>query len=114
MFVFIVTDGSGHAIPRARRWAGPSKGSARRGEKPPAGVEPDECPHGLGNAQPSARPPGRGGQNGQRIAQQVAGAGECVERICVEPDQLLGPALPEPVESTGVAGATQPAADGGR
>ena len=38
----------------------------------------------------------------------------CVERLCVEPDQLLRAALPEPVEMTGVAGATQPAADGGR
>jgi len=78
--VFIVTGGAGHAIPGPGGWAGPVKGSAGRREKAPAGVEPDECPHGLGNAQPSTRPPGRGGQNGQGVAQQVAGARKLVER----------------------------------
>ena len=60
----------------------------------------------LGDAQPSARPPGRGAENGQGVPQQVAGARKLVERLCVEPDQLLRPALPEPVEMTGVAGTT--------
>lgn len=113
--MFMVTGRARHALP-----AGPAVGRAVEGaqpgwcEKAPAGVEPDECPRGLGNAQSSARPPGGGGQNGLGVAEQVAGAGKRVEHVCVEPDQLLRSALPEPVEMSGVAGATQPSADGGR
>jgi hypothetical protein len=89
-------------------------GSACRGEKPPAGVESDEGPQGFVDAQPLARPPGRGGENGEGVAQQVAGAGQLVERVGVEPDEFLRAALPEPGEMTSAAGAAQPTADGGR
>ena len=65
-----------------------AEGSAGRAQKAPAGVEPDECPHGLGDAQPSARPPGRGGEDGEGVAQQVAGARQLVERVSIEPDQF--------------------------
>lgn len=111
--VFIVPVGAGHATSQAPAvGSGLWRGSAGRREEAPAGVEPDECPYGLGDAQPAACPPGRGGQNGQGIAQPVAGAGKRVERVCVEPDQLLGSVLPEPVQMSGIAGATQPAAHG--
>ncbi len=89
-------------------------GSAWRGEKPAAGVQADEGPQRFGDAQPLARPPGRGGENGEGVAQQVAGAGQLVERVGVEPDEFLRAALPEPGEMTAVAGAAQPPADGGR
>jgi hypothetical protein len=85
-------------------------GSACRGEKPPAGVESDEGPQGFVDAQPLACPPGRGGENGEGVAQQVAGAGQLVERVGVEPDEFLRAALPEPGEMTSAAGAAQPTA----
>ena len=91
MLVVIVTGGAGHVIPRARPLDRAAKGVSPAGREACRRVEPDEGPHGLGNAQPSTRPPGRGGQNGQGVAQQVAGARKLVERLGVEPDQLLAP-----------------------
>jgi hypothetical protein len=56
-------------------------------------VESDEGPQGFVDAQPLARPPGRGGENGEGVAQQGAGAGQLVERVGVEPDEFLRAAL---------------------
>ena len=121
--VFTLTAGRrmsvhGDGRSRACGTAGPAVGRAAEGsswpsEKAAAGVEPDKGPHRLGDAQPSARPPGRGGQNGEGVAQQVAGAGELIERVGVEPDQFLRAALPEPGQMITAASRTQPAADSG-
>ena len=78
-------------------WTGPRRGSARRGEKPAAGVQADEGPQGFVDAQPVARPPGRGGENGEGVAQQVAGAGQLIEGVGVKPDEFVRAALPSPV-----------------
>lgn len=104
------------------RGCGPGGEPGRKGsstwqaEKPAAGVQPDEGPYRLGDAQPLACPPGRCGQNGQGVAQQVAGAGQLVERVNVESDEFLCAALPELselVEMSAVSPAAQPAAHGG-
>ena len=96
---------------RGRAVEGVAAGSAPEGAR---GADPTRV-H-TGSAMPSRR---RAHQAAAARAvrvfvQQVAGARKLVERLGVEPDQLLRPALPEPGEMTGVAGATQPAADGGR
>ena len=60
------------------------------------------------------RAPGRGGENGEGVAQQVVGVQELVERVGVEPDEFLCATLPEPGEMTAASGAMQPTAHGGR
>ena len=84
---------------RACETAGPAMDRAVKGAQlagarslPPVWV-PDEGPQGFVDAQPLARPPGRGGENGEGVAQQVAGAGQLVERVGVEPDEFLRAAL---------------------
>lgn len=98
-----------------RAWrSAPATASARRSEQPPTRVQPDEIPHRLGQAQPPTRPPGRCGEHGERVTQQVAGDGQLVERVRVDPDQHLHAALAQPVEMISAVGATQPSAHGRR
>ena len=78
------------------------------------GVQANEGPQGFVDAQPALRPSGRGSQDGQSVAQPVAGAGQLVERVGVEADERLGAALPQPSQMSVVTGAPQPAAHGRR